>query len=1011
MLAIENAIEISSNPTSDHLLKSQADQYLEQIRLNPEGWQACVALFTRPQRASEVVRFVALGRVNEAILDGALDLQYLVSLRNVLLDYIRANYASYQQSQPDSFSLQNKLAQILTTLFVGLYREGWESFIDDFLALTISPGSSQRDNVTGIILYLRVLISINEEIAGHSSRHQDSTILKDLLRERDVRKMAQSWRELLELYNGQNDEVVMTTLTVLGEWVSWIDITLITNTPVFNTVRVIVERMNTSGANDKIRDAAINTIKEIVRKKMRPADKTQMIEHLELENIISTLVESPPLKGYQGTSLYDTDLAEAVGKLVNTIMTELLLVLAPPQKGVAVDSSTREKATGMVRRFVDPLLRFFSDEYDEVCSTVIQSLDLLLQYFGALVNNGGSLEAFSGKPAAILDAIIKKMRYDETSDWSNEDDETDEFQQLRKGLRGLQKTFASMDADLFINVWSSLVEGTFRSLEEQGIHLNWRDLELALHEMHLFGELGIDFGSSSVGGQTLTKLMNVAKFPDVAVIPLQYVEICSRYISLIKPEYPMFGRILESFDGLLRHESAEVREESYRLFFQFIKQFRAVISNGAETIIRSIVDLLIKPKVPSNSASKDIYSNEPGSSATSLWGSQMNLFRAIGCISSTADIPTGKQAEYVHLVMEPLFADMERHLAGAKSGDIQAILQVHYTITAVGTLGQSFYHGAPGGQNSKLIPTVVSDEFASAARVILITLSELNNFPIIRDGCRSALTHLIEVLGSAMLPQLRHWIDGLLPQGSSKQEMASFLDLLGHVIYKYKTEFFNDLDTLLTPLLQRVLGGLKEPISGTDDEAQLNKLRLAHVAFLGSILNSDLKTVFISPSNQDFLNEMISSIVDIATDINFGDMRHSRAAVILLTKMAEEWGGEDVASISENPTYLGTPSPRIAGFDGVLIDRFHVACWQVLDHQQFRPSTDAQSKQLLNEISDLERIIYRKTGRIFIEHLQSTLFPQLGIDGEQFLRSMATSKDRSILAKYLQALKESKLTR
>ena len=100
---------------------------------------------------------------------------------------------------------------------------------------------------------------------------------------------------------------------------------------------------------------------------------------------------------------------------------------------------------------------------------------------------------FSEVLPPVLDAIIMKMRYDETSSWGNEDEQTDEaeFQELRKRLQVLQKSVAAVDQNLYIEVLSNLVGGTFQRLDEQGSQMDWRDLDLALYEMYLFGELAM----------------------------------------------------------------------------------------------------------------------------------------------------------------------------------------------------------------------------------------------------------------------------------------------------------------------------------------------------------------------------------------------------------------------------------------------------------------------------------------------------------------------------------------
>ncbi|KAI5917209.1 tRNA exportin [Camillea tinctor] len=1020
---IENAIEIAWNPTSDSALKGQAFEYLNQLRSDPHAWQVCVSLFSRTPKPSEVVRLVSLEVVNNAIQVQSLDTQSLTSLRDALLDYVRNTYSANQASSLDSAPLQNKLTQTFTTLFVVLYKQGWETFIDDFLSLTLIPGSNCRDNVPGVILYLRILGSIHDEIADVIVVRQDNqqrshTELKDLLRARDIGKIAQSWQDLLAQYGNQHDGIVEMTLKVIGKWVSWIDISLIINDGMLGLIFPLIGRTNESGGEDKVRDAAVDAFNEIVGKKMRPVDKTEMISFLNLINIISQLIASPPLSEFKGTPRYDTDLAEAVAKLVNTVMGDLVKVL----EDRSTDDATKMKATHLLRDFLPLLLRFFSDEYDEICSTVISSLTDVLTYLRKLSELPPS---FSEMLPPILNAIIMKMRYDETSSWGEEDEQTDEaeFQELRKRLQLLQKSVAAVDQNLYIEVVSNLVANTFQMLDERGSEVDWRDIDLALHEMCLFGELampnqglGTKNQPSPVASERLMAMMTkmvqsgIANFPHPAIL-LQYMEICVRYCIFFESQSSFIGQVLENFVRLVHHNHVRIRTRSWYLFHRFVKHLRAQVGNVAETVIQSIGDLLpIKAEVPGDDADDDMSSDETDNSADAVFTSQLYLFEAIGCISSTANTPVDKQAAYARSVMDPLFADMEQHLPRAKAGDAQAILQIHHIVMALGTLAHGFSDWTLGATSPNQRPPpaqAVSDEFARAAEAILIALNELNASSEIRTACRSAFSRLLGVLGSAVLPQLPQWIEGLLSQSSSKDEMAMFLRLVDQVVYGFKAEIFTVLNMLLTPLLQRVFGGLSEPINGTDDEIQLAELRREYLTFLGVILNNDLGGVLVSEANQGFFESLVNSILTLAKDVdpNSGNILASRLAFSLLSKMATVWGGPDVANISANPTApSGSPSPVIPGFDQFLIDRFHSVCWEVMRDPRFRPSVDAQTKQVLTEIAGLEQAIYLKTGENFIQHLQTTLFPALGINGDGFLRSMTTATDRKAFAKYLQDL-------
>ena len=126
----------------------------------------------------------------------------------------------------------------------------------------------------------------------------------------------------------------------------------------------------------------------------------------------------------------------------------------------------------------------------------------------------------------ILRAVFAKMRYDETASWGEDDDEEDEaeFQDLRKRLDVLQQTIAGADEQLYSDAVTSLVEQTFDDLRAQGAQVNWRDLELALHEMFLFGDLAVKTGglyqknkpnspAAEKLVQMMLKMMESGKFP------------------------------------------------------------------------------------------------------------------------------------------------------------------------------------------------------------------------------------------------------------------------------------------------------------------------------------------------------------------------------------------------------------------------------------------------------------------------------------------------------------------
>lgn len=968
---------------------------------------------------------MSLEIVNSAAQAGLVDLASLGVVRDGLLAYLRQAYGPDASGTPDAPYIQNKIAQTVTFLFSALYANGWETCFDDLLSLTYkSSASNARDNLLGIVFYLRVLNSIHEEIGdvlvSRSRGEQDkANTLKDLIRVRDMQKIANSWQEILSEWRDGDDVVVEMCLKAVGNWVSWIDIGLVVNQTMLDLLFQQLgraEKQELREGEQRVRDAAVDVFTEIIGKKMKPADKIEMIVFLNLDSIITQLSNSPPLRENRFTFKYDTDLAETVAKLVNITVMDIVRVLETDSGPV------KEKANDLLQVFLPHILRYFSDEYDEVCSTVIPCVNDLLTYIRKLSKANPSLEERNKAILLpVLKAIIAKMRYDETSNWGDEDEQTDEaeFQELRKRLGVLQQTIASADEQLYIDAISELVGTTFENLRASGGQIDWRDLDLALHEMFLFGDLAVKGGGLYQKNQPTgppaarliemmlgmvesgkylckrpweyiepTRASDIRSFTHPAT-QLQYMEICVRYSTFFHHQSHLIPGVLESFLQLVHHPVRKVKTRSWYLFQRLVKQLRGLIGNVAQTVVEALGDLLvIQAEVPSEGDEGDEMSSEDHEgSADAVFNSQLYLFEAVGSICSTHGVPADKQVLYAQSVLNPIFADMERNLEAAKANDERALLQIHHDIMALGTLARGFSDWMPGTSTPANLPAAeVSEAFCQVAEATLVALESLKSSFNIRTAARFAFSRLIGVLGARILPQLPRWIDGLLTQTSSRDEMALFLRLLDQVIFGFKGEIYSILDTLLTPFLQRVFSGIADPTTGTDDEIQLAELKREYLNFLLAVLNNDLGAVIISERNQPLFETVITTIEHFAKDIE--DFTTAKMAFSVLSKMGGAWGGPDIAPGATNGA--ATTQTALPGFGGFMISRFSPLCWALPATPSFN-SKDAQAKQVLAEAGGLQRIIYCKTGIEYADYLRNQELPGMGMGAdliEEFLSAL-----------------------
>lgn len=394
-------------------------------------------------------------------------------------------------------NIQNKISQTLTYLFKFLYSTDWSSFFHDMLGLTVTAGSTARDNARGVGFYLRVLSSVHDEIADillpkSGEEQKRDADLKDLIRQRDAKMIALSWQEILSQWRLKDASIVIQSLAVIKRWVSWTDISLVVDASLLSILFELVSPPRTANEPNSM-SVTTETFVEIVGKKMSADDKLELISILKIKEVVSQLIESPLLRDQRFTPLYDTDVAESAAKLVNSAVCDIVRALDSGQDGTPLSI----RATDQLNQFLPYVLRFFSDEYDEICSTVIPCITDLLTLFRKRAKANSSFYAENAHILpSMLDAVIAKMRYDETSTWGNEDAQTDEaeFQDLRKRLQILQQAIAAVNIDLYIDSMSKVVMGTFDKYQSLGGQLDWREVELAMHELFLFGELALKSG-------------------------------------------------------------------------------------------------------------------------------------------------------------------------------------------------------------------------------------------------------------------------------------------------------------------------------------------------------------------------------------------------------------------------------------------------------------------------------------------------------------------------------------
>lgn len=602
-----------------------------------------------------------------------------------------------------------------------------------------------------------------------------------------------------------------------------------------------------------------------------------------------------------------------------------------------------------------------------------------------------------------------KTKYDEDTTWGDEDGAADdaEFQDLRKRLKTMQDAVSVIDEKFYVEFLSQIVESTFERVAAQGGNgaIDWREVELALNQVHAFGELVIRNGGLFTQGQPngdganrligmLIKMMSASEnfiyfcrehtdFLDIADLPhpaikLRSMDIFVRYAVFFEVHTSSIVPALQSFVKGVHDPHPRVQPRAWYLFYRFVKHLRQHIGEMAQTVIEAIADLLvIHAEAPADRDDGDM-SDDTETSEDSTFTNQLYLFEAVGCLSSTPSIPLEKQALFVKTIMTPLFTDMETSLPQAEAGDMRLVMQIHHDMMALVTLAKGFSDWGTGNKPQVATSPIVTSEFQKGTEAILVALERLSRYSHIREAARFAFSRMVGVLGAAILPQLPRWINGLLEKSSTKEEVSTFLKLLDQLVHEFKSQIFGILNSILSPLLTLVFSSLQEPVSGTDDSIQLTELRREYLNFLLVVVNNDLGQVLVSESNMANFENVVQTVMVFAQELS--DPGTEKIAFNLLNKLSLVFGPQQPTT-ADGKTPQGPPktpaSQPLVGFEHVMTDRFASLCWQVPASSNFNLK-DAQSKMVLGEIAALQKALYWKLGESFVEHLGGAL-PNMGV--------------------------------
>ncbi|CAG8540097.1 13108_t:CDS:10 [Ambispora gerdemannii] len=940
MEQIEKAVAFALDPSAESSLKAQAMSFCEQVKSAPDGWQLCLSLFVRSPKSTPEARIFTLQVLDDVLQNriASLNASEILYIKNTLMDFVKREYVVGDGNDGECSSepnyLKNKFAHTLTLLFVQIYTTSWREFFDELLGLLRSTNSGVGQiNVRTVDIFLRILLSIDEEVASlvvprGKEENNRNTEIKDTMRTGDVQKITPTLYDILIDYRRQGQDIVQMCLKIIGLYIAWIDVSLIVNEAYMNLIYQFL-------GDSRLRISACECLTEHTNSFHGNSDCIQRYETARKTESDSIL----KFDGYNGKT-DDIDFVEQVAKLTNTLGTELCKIWDETE----FSPEARNAAYVQIELLLPFLLKFLGDEYDETSSAVFSFLKKQKKKNGELSNSQREFLA------SLLNVIVLKMRYDDETDWGGtDDDEVEaEFLEMRKAV----------DEPLFTTYIHSAVINTLDNYQIRGNEVGWREFELALHLLYLYGEsyqgqpsFLVKQNNKVVGlsplGEMVQKMIesNISAYPHPS-IPLSFFENVARYYQFFEIQSDHIPIVLQTFVDTrgLHHPSKQIRSRSWYLFHRFVRSLKPYMNGYAGTVLPLIQDLLvIQAEIPpAINAGETILSKDQAMSGS--FSDQIYLFEVVGILITVDSIPPETQLKFTEEIINPLLAEIQLDLTIDLSDPkyLFSVLQLHHLMMAIASIGKGF----PDASKSQAAAAPWIGIFKQATEAVLFVLKSLDRFEIIRDAARFSFARFVNVLGTEILPYIPPLINGLLNE-SQVSELVDFLPFIGLISHKFKPKIFDILNELILPLVNKVFLFLNQAPSGTDEVLLLMELRKAYLAFILGLFNYGMEATESMQSN--------------------GIGRH------------------------------------LPGFDRFMYEQILRVCFEVPMRDTFNLS-DGQSILVLNEICLILKAMLAQQSSDFVDYLRGTWLPSIQCPpelAEEFSQALQ-QLDAKALRKYFQ---------
>lgn len=945
---IQQAVEIALNGTADASLKSQAFQFINEIKSTEQGYKTCIDLLLdsaqKGTKLNDGLKFFIFQVIDENT--DRLGQEQLFALNGNLFKYLDQIIAADVE---DEVYLRNKLSDLFGRLFCYVYPQINADFLKNLLVLI------QASHITSIDYYLRIMISIHFQVGDKlisrpKEAHDRNTILKDLIRERDMPQLVESWRNILT--NVKDPVLLDNALKVLGYYIDWMEISLFLQDGFMSIIYNFLKLL-------ELHNQACLTLIEIISKKMKPANKLQLISLLDLTSIISSVKND------------DLEFIENLAKLANQIGMELTIVLEN-------DNALIQEINVQFLKLWPIILEFLGHQYDDVSQqvfTFIQTYLLLGKKIPAL--------CLVDLLSTLLRKVIIKMKYDEDDDGLEIDEQ---FADVRQKLKTFQDTVAILSPQLYLEIVPAIIEtSVFGASEADAL---WINVELGLYELSNFADSLKNNLINLPKNEILTskpyqvvqdfliKIINNFSLINHPKNQLGFFEIINRhfntknYTASNTGQDELILKIIEIFSDYGLFNGVEsVRLRTWYLFFRFLNATKPKLNDFfLENLLMKLQPLLvIKAELPTRDEDDDLVEN-------GNFNSQLYLFEALGMLVALSE-SSATTSKSIEILFQPHFSNLETCIS-RNDKDVNPLvpLQAHHLLMAIATIVKGLDTPVSGKPKIKSDSEVVA-KLGNAAQVVLITLENFNKFESVRDASRFAFSRFIPILELQSTADLSKLILLILASPSLRiSELGDFMGFVGQIVHQFKNNdnIFQLLNDLLTPMIRKVYELLliedKDYPNLVRDKYSLKKSYLTFVSTL--VINSQF-SLLLTETNKPLFPQVLSSIVEYACDLN--EPTATKMAVTQLGNVISVIGCNNGKIADANDKFSATIAP-IEGIDEYLMENTVKLCFELPFKQEEFDLKDAQIRNIAQELSTvLKAYETRLKEQEFVKYLVSYL--------------------------------------